>query len=344
MREKDAPLGQKPQINLARSTPGRMWLISACAFLVIIQSSLGDSFSSLGIALVTVLSATLTEALLCYHSRKSIPLKDGSAVASALILAILLPNHIPPLYAAAGAAFAMGIIKFSFGGLGSNWLNPAAGAWLFVRFSWPEAFRMALGNSPLILSPDNPALAFSYSTGTGSSAVDGLVRSILNGSIFSLTRAELPGGYIDLFISSAGGIIADRGLGLLLLGTVIISATQVNRAWAPALYLGVYGALVRIFGALPFGGELGEGDILFGIFSGGTLAAAFLLSGDPATGAKSTTGFLLTIAAAAFTGFIFRYFGAEPYGVILAVLLLNTLVPLIRDIESGFFYEKQRSP
>ncbi|GHU05780.1 hypothetical protein FACS1894147_12290 [Spirochaetia bacterium] len=343
MREKDAALSQKPQLSLSRSTPGRMWLISVCAFLVIIQSSVGDSFSSLGIALVTVLSAALTEAMLYYRSRRPIPLKDGSAVASALILAILLPNHIPPLYAAAGAAFAVGIIKFSFGGLGSNWLNPAAGAWLLIRFSWPETFRTALGNSPLILSPDNPAMAFSYSTDT-ISAVDSMVRSFLNGSIFSLTRAELPGGYIDLLMSPTGGIIADRGVGLLLLGTVIISATQINRVLAPCLYLGVYALLVRLFGALPFGGDLGQGDILFGLFSGGTLAAAFLLTSDPATGAKSTIGFLSATAAAAILGFVFRYFGAEPYGVILGVLLINTLVPLIRDIESGRLYEKQRAP
>ena len=57
---------QKPQVNLARSTAGRMWLVSLCAFMAVIQSSLGDSFSSLIIALAAVASAVLTESLILY--------------------------------------------------------------------------------------------------------------------------------------------------------------------------------------------------------------------------------------------------------------------------------------
>jgi electron transport complex protein RnfD len=350
MREKETILSLKPQVSLSLSTPGRMWLISACAALAVVQSAMTDSCSSLVIALAALSAAVLTEALIFFRTARPVPLGDGSAVASALILTLLLPNRIHPVYAAAGAVFATAVIKHSFGGLGSNWLNPAAGGWLFVRFSWPEVFRRSLEDSPLTFLAENPGLPVSAALdAAGSPAVQPL-RSFLNGSIFSFSGSVLPGGYLDLFFASPPGIIADRGMGGLLLGTVIIIAFRIYRSWVPALYLGIYGILVRTFGALPFGGGWRQGDVLFGLCTGGTLAAAFLLSGDPATGAKSNPGMALVTAVAALLGFLCRYTGGEPYGVFLTVLLLNALVPLVRDLESRRLYkrpenhEQRRSP
>jgi electron transport complex protein RnfD len=143
---------------------------------------------------------------------------------------------------------------------------------------------------------------------------------------------------MGFFFFSGSGVIADRGLLGLLLGTIIIAASQVNRFWIPLSYLTVYTFLVRIFGALPFGGDPGNGDMLFSLFTGGTLAAAFLLAADPATGPKSAPGALLVTVLAAALGFIFRYWGLEQYGAFFAIILLNALVPLIRCLESQRFY------
>jgi electron transport complex protein RnfD len=274
--------------------------------------------------------------------------KDGSAVASALILTLLLPNHIHPVFAAIGSAFAMVVVKHSFGGLGTNWLNPALGGWLFVRIGWPGAFSEALKDSSLsflaesmgkvFLDPQGSPLGILKINGSAPGPLDNLITGFLNKTVFFVTGAELPGGYMDFFFFSGSGIIADRGLLGLLLGTIIIIASQVNRFWIPLSYLAVYTFLVRIFGALPFGGDPGNGDMLFSLFTGGTLAAAFLLASDPATSPKSAPGALLVTALAAVLGFIFRYWGFEQYGAFFAIILLNALVPLIRYFESRRFY------
>jgi electron transport complex protein RnfD len=332
-----------------------MWLVSLCALLVVIQSSLGDSFASLVVALAAVSAAVLTEFLFLFWTGRAGILKDGSAVASALILALLLPNKIHPLYAAAGAVFAIAVVKHSFGGLGSNWLNPAAAGWLFIRFSWPGAFRNALEGSPLSLLAESMGRGVTNPEGSplgilkidaanlfaASSSLDTTIRSFLNNTVFSLTGAELPGGYLDLFVSRFPGIIADRGVLALFAGTVIITASQVNRSWIPLAYLAVFGCLVRLAGALPFGENVGNGDVLFALCSGGTLAAAFFLSADPATGAKSNAGILFAAATAGGIGFFFRYYGGEPYGVIFAAVLINAALPLVRIIESKLFYERR---
>jgi len=309
--------------------------------------------------LAAVAAAVLTEFLILYRDGWAAvlnALRDGSAVASALILTLLLPNRIFPLYAAAGAVFAMAVIKHSFGGLGSNWLNPAAGGWLFIRFSWPVSFRAALDGSPLSLLAESLGRGVTVPQGSplgilkidttfaAASPLDGILRSFFNNNVFSFAGAELPGGYIDLFGSRLPGIIADRGVLALLVGTIIIIASRVNRSWIPAVYLVVFGFLVRLFGSQPYGGEKWNGDIFFALCSGGTLAAAFLLAADPSTGAKSNGGILLAAAAGGAVAFFARYYGAEPYGAIFAVAFINAVLPLIRILESRILYEKRSSP
>ncbi|GHV75613.1 hypothetical protein AGMMS49942_04340 [Spirochaetia bacterium] len=351
-------LFQKPQVNLARSSSIRMWLVSICAGLTILQSALTDSFASLLIAVAAVTGALLTEFIIDDQSVRRIILegdlpkrgrgfasRDGSAIASALVLTLLLPNTIHPLFAFLGAVFAMLVIKHSFGGLGTNWLNPALGAWLFIRIGWPGVFSLALQNSSLSLltaslqigvDPQGSPLELLYTASSGS--LDTFWTSLLNRKIFSLTASELPEGYIDLLAYSSTGIIADRGLLALLFGTIIITAGRISRFWVPLLYLGVYGLLVRLFGRLPFGGSFGAGDMLFGLFSGGTLAAAFILIADPSTGPKSSLGMVIAAVLGGILNFILRYWGLEPYGAFFAVALLNVLSPLFRYGETRFVF------
>jgi len=336
--------GQKPQINIARSTAGRMWLVNLCAFMVVLQSSFTDSYSSLFIAMSTVFASVLTEFLILLKSGRERAIMDGSAVASALILTLLLPNRISAVNAAAGAVFAIAVIKHSFGGLGSNWLNPAAGGWLFIRFSWPVSFTSALEGTPLSVIGE--------SVREGGYGIDAFLsapspfgdalRSLLNRTIFSIPGVELPAGYLDLFTSRFPGIIADRGVFALLLGTIIMTASQVTRSWIPAVYLAVFGILVRFAGALPFGSGYWNGDVIFALCSGGTLVAAFFLAVDPATGAKSNIGIFFATLAAGCVAFVFRWFGNEPYGAISTVVVLNAILPIFRVLESRQLYKMQR--
>jgi electron transport complex protein RnfD len=349
----DLSLFQKPQVNLSRSTPDRMWLVALCALPAVFQSALGDSFHSLLIALAALAGSLLTE-LLFNLKDKRFTLRDGSAAASAMVLTLLLPNQLSPLFAFLGGVFAMAVVKHSFGGLGSNWVNPAAAGWLFIRAAWPGIFNGCLENSHLVRlatalerglrDPQGSPLAMLKINGWAGSPTDGLFSSFLNNTVFSFTGTQLPEGYLSFFAYPGPGIIADRGLLFLVLGSVVLAASQSFRYWVPILFLFIYSLFVRIFGALPFGGTLGNGDILFGLLSGGIFAAAFMLICDPATGPKSSPGQMIYVAFSACAAYLFRFPGHEPYGAIAAVLLGNALTPLIRRAENKFFYEKRRLP
>jgi electron transport complex protein RnfD len=298
-----------------------MWIVSMAAFLTIVQSSLTDSFSSLVIAVVAMGAAFVCEFIIYFRTGKSAMIKDGSSIASALILTLLLPNNISPVYAAIGAVFAMIVVKYSFGGLGANWMNPALGGWLFVRFSWSGIFEKAM--TPTVESNISHIGVF------GDSSLAESVTNFLNNTIFSLTGAELPVGYLDVFGHRSAILIVDRGLLALLLGTIIIAASQTIRVWVPVVYLTVYGAMVKFFGG---------GDVLTAFLSGGTIAVAFLLLPEPVTSPKSNRGMCVCALFAGVFTFILRYQSGELYGAFFAVALANAIVPVIKGLESRLLY------
>ena len=283
------------------------------------------------IALVAFFSALLTEFLLTYRKYRAAKVRDGSAAASAMILVLLLPNQIHPVYVFFGTAFAIAVVKYSFGGLGANWLNPVLGGWLFIRCSWPFAFSQALEGSAASVSE---MIVTSYV-----STLDNSIADFLNGSVFSIFGVHLPSGYVDLLFFSGPGIIADRGLFTLLLGTIIITAFGINRGWIPVAFLAVYGFFIRLAGDL--NGLLWNGDLLYGLFSGGTIAVAFILVTEPASSAKLRGGILFTVFLAALLSWFFRYKCMEYTGCFIALALTNCLTPLVRIVEEKFFLARK---
>jgi electron transport complex protein RnfD len=321
---------QKPQINTSCPTTARMWLVCGCAFLCVLQSSFSDGGRSLAVALTAFFSALLIELLFTWRKHRTAKIKDGSAAAAAMILSLLLPNQIHPVYVFLGAAFAIIVVKYSFGGLGSNWLNPAVGGWLFIRFSWPSAFSKALNES----IPSISEMVFTSNL----SALDNSITEFLNNYVFSVFGVQMPSGYIDLLFINNNNIIADRGLFFLIIGTVIITAIGINRGWVPVVFIAVYGFLIRFAGALP--GIYWSGDMLYGIFSGGTIAAAFILTAEPASGAKLKPGIIFTVVLSAFLSWFFRYRCMEYTGCFIAVALTNCVTPLIKLIEETVFLSR----
>jgi electron transport complex protein RnfD len=298
-----------------------MWLVFCCALLAVVQSAIGDAGASFAVAVTALVSAILAELLMTSTVHGLNKVKDGSAAASAMVLTLLLPNQIHPVYAALGAAFAMVVVKHSFGGLGSNWMNPALGGWLFIRFSWPQAFNRALDG-------------MSVSAPQAGSAGDQIIGNFLNKYIFRFLGAELPPGYIDIFSLQSPGIIADRAVLALVISVAVIAAFEISRSWLSLLYLAVFGFLVRIFG----GDGWWTGDVIFTFFSGGALVTAFILIVDPSSGAKSVPGNIIIVVLAAVLSLVFRVFASVFYGCFFAVALVNALTPFLCKLERRLLF------
>jgi electron transport complex protein RnfD len=78
---------------------------------------------------VSMITAGLTEAVICWIKRRQVTVKDLSAMVTGLLFAFLLPPTTPLWVVAVGAFIAIAVAKELFGGLGKNIFNPA----LFAR-------------------------------------------------------------------------------------------------------------------------------------------------------------------------------------------------------------------
>ncbi|MDR2521771.1 MAG: RnfABCDGE type electron transport complex subunit D [Spirochaetaceae bacterium] len=331
MYEREISLFERPLLSFARATPQRMAIVSFSAALVILQSALADRGASCLLAACAVAGSLCAE-LIVSRVRRQYLLTDLSALCSALVLTLMLPAAINPAFAFLGAFFATGVVKGAFGGLGANWLNPALAGALFVRFSWPGLYTLAL-------TPVDAAVGGAGAENALFSMISA-VFGVLNGTVFRLFAAEIPAETAGLLVNASAGIVADRGgLALMLAGIVICAG--VHRFFLSALYLGLYLALVWAAGGAEnnAAGSAG-GDIFHCLFSGGTLVAAFFLIADPSTGAKSQSGKICAALLAALLSFAFRYLKHETYGAFFAVAAVNVLCPVILGEESRRLYNR----
>ena len=84
---------------------------------------------------VSIAASVLTEYLLGLVS-KEFTLRDYSAVVTGLLIGMNMPPSIPLYIPVIASAFAMAVVKWTFGGLGCNWMNPALAGRVFVFFSF----------------------------------------------------------------------------------------------------------------------------------------------------------------------------------------------------------------
>ncbi len=258
-------------------------------------------------ALVAVLAAVGTEALLLALRRKSLrPAGDGSAVITALLLTLALPQSAPLWLLLTGTAFALIFGKQLYGGLGHNPFNPAMVGYAFCLLSWPAVVGAqpaeALPFMSLFRPPPDMTTAATLLDASRSARIagaplpdhwDGLALAV-NGS----------------YLLSAGWLAAKRFLdGRIVLAFLLgagLAATLFH--WHdPRAYLG---PLL----------QLNAGAIVLG---------ACFIATDPTTAATTGPGrwlFGLLVGALAIA---IRNLGNYPDGVAFAVLLGNALVPLI---------------
>ena len=90
---------------------------------------------ALVVLLVSIASALLAEYLLGLVS-KEFTLRDWSATVTGLLVGMNMPPEVPLYIPVIASVFAIAVVKWTFGGLGCNWMNPALAGRVFVFFSF----------------------------------------------------------------------------------------------------------------------------------------------------------------------------------------------------------------
>jgi electron transport complex protein RnfD len=250
-----------------------------------------------------------TEALFLLVRKKPIQaLWDGSAIITALLLAMTLPPTLPLDSAIIGSVVAIAIGKQVFGGLGHNIFNPALVGRAFLQTAFPVAMTTWL--PPLTLSVDTATFATPLANLKFQDAV-------AQGTLTPLK---------DLFWGNVGGCIGETSAAALLLGAIFLLYKKAIDWRIPA---GIILSLSLFTGFFWWTAPDKFASPAFHLLAGGLLIGAFYMATDMVTSPIVPTGiWIYALGIGLMTGII-RLFGGFPEGVMYSILFMNTFVPLL---------------
>ncbi len=257
---------------------------------------------------VAMTSAILSEYLWNHFMKKPQTIGDMSALVTGLLLALNVSSLVPWWMMIVGSVFAIVIVKMLFGGIGSNFMNPALAARALLMASWPVQMTSYIVKGVDAASSATPLTV--YKQGVAQGVVD---------------AANVLPSQMDMFLNQVGGCLGEASKLAILIGGAYLLYRQVISWHIPLIFTLTAATLSTLFSAEGFM----QGDFLFQVLSGGLLLGAFFMANDYATSPMSIKGEVIYAIGCGFLSFIIRRFGGYPEGVSYAILIMNLVVPLI---------------
>lgn len=262
----------------------------------------------LTVAVVSVASCVLFEALLQLIRRQPVTIFDLSAVVTGLLLTMGFSSAVPIWMPVVGAFISIVVIKGLFGGLGRNLINPALAARV-VLLMWPNALHTFTAPGERL-------------TGIGLPQVESVTTPLdaLHGGLFpSVTLA-------DLILGRTAGCIGEIFPVLLLAGGVYLIVRRVISWRIPVAFIGAAACLTFLFPQIE-GANLNY--MLCQLFSGGLILGAVFMATDPVTSPTTPAGHWIYGIGCGVLTVLFRYFGFFAEGMPFAILVMNLLTVVI---------------
>ncbi|HEY5807313.1 MAG TPA: electron transport complex subunit RsxD [Povalibacter sp.] len=297
------------------------------------------------LALLTALAA---EALALHLRRQPLRkfLTDGSALITAILIAMCLPPLAPWWLVVSGTAFAIVVAKHLYGGLGSNPFNPAMVGYAVLLISFPADLTRWL--APDIGGLQAQALGFADTAFTifSGQLPDRLQwDAITSPTPLNALRTGLSMGQTlqEAVASPAFGTFGGRGWdwinAAVLAGGLWLLALRVIRWHTPVAMLAGLTVPAAILCAIDPGMYPGP---LFHLTAGASMLGAFYIATDPVSSAASNRGKLIYGVGIGAVTYVIRTWGGYPDGVAFAVLLMNLAVPLIDRFTVPRIYGHER--
>jgi len=286
---------------------------------------------------LTILSCLGFEALslrLMGRSGVASVLKDGSALLTGWLLAMTLPPWAPWWVAVVGGFIAIIIGKQVFGGIGQNVFNPAmvARVALLVSFPVPLTQWMLPFPGAEMAAPGFVASLHIFLTGVP------IPDAMASASLLGHTKTEMSRG-IDLLHSLSGehapalswfglraGSMGESASLLILAGGLFLMASGIITWHTP----------VAVLAGLAIPAAIGHGvdpahylSVFSHLLSGAAILGAFFIATDYVTSPNTPSGQLIFGVGVGFLTWVIRTYGGYPEGMAFAVLLMNSLVPVI---------------
>jgi Na+-translocating ferredoxin:NAD+ oxidoreductase subunit D len=285
--------------------------------------------------LLGVLTALAAEALALHWRGKNIKqfLSDGSAILTAVLLALCLPPLAPWWLIVSGTAFAILLAKHAFGGLGMNPFNPAMVGYAVLLVSFPaqllqwlppdvaglQRVQVSFVQALTTILTGHLPQALTWDAITSPTPLDAMRTNLSMGMTMQEAQAN------PIF-----GGLGGRGWEWInlatLAGGIWLLAMRIIRWQIPVAMLATLAVCSSVMYAIDPGAYTGP---IFQLTSGASMLGAFFIATDPVSAATSDRGRLIYAAGIGLLTYVIRTWGGYPDGVAFSVLLMNLAVPLI---------------
>ena len=299
-----------PHLHTKTSTKSLMRDVVIALLPAVVVSVLFYGWSELLVLGVSVASCILLEYLITkYLLKKSCTVCDWSAAVTGVLLALNLPSSTPWWVVFIGAVVAVGVAKMTFGGLGQNLFNPALVGRVFLLISFPTYMTDWAKPDGFIGNFD----AFSGATPLGIAK---------EGGVAAIESMD----YMDMLFCNIGGSAGELSALALLAGFVYLLVRRVIRPYITLSILATVAVFSGIFWAI---NPAEFTDPLFNLLTGGLLLGSIFMATDYVTSPMSNLGGIVFGIGIGVITMLIRYFGAYPEGVSFAILIMNSVVPLL---------------
>lgn len=321
--EKSLYISPSPHIHGGDSISKNMYGVLIALIPAFLVSLYYFGLGALIVTLVSVVSCVLFEYLIQKFIMKKEPIIcDGSAILTGVLLAFNVPSNLPVWIIVLGALFAIGVAKMSYGGLGNNVFNPALAGRAFLLISFPAQ----MTTWPLVDATSAFPLTYTDAE-TGAT-----VLSLLNEGV-----KELP-SYTSLLIGNHGGSLGEVSAIALLLGFAYMLWKKIITWHIPVTII------VTVFaftGIMHWANPEAYASPFIHILSGGLMLGAIFMATDYVTSPMTKKGMVIYAIGIGLLTSIIRLFGSYPEGMSFAILIMNSLTPLINAyVKPKHFGEK----
>ena len=246
----------------------------------------------------SVITCVLSEFIYQKLAKEKTTVGDWSAVVTGLLLAYNLPANAPIWLAVVGGVIAIVLVKQMFGGIGSNFMNPALTARAILFVSW----------SSLMSSYPQTTFAVDATSSATPLALMGAG---------SVTDVNL----WNLMIGNCSGVLGETCKLAIIAGGVYMLIRRIIDWRIPVTFIGT----VFLCYLLKDGAEMA----VYQIFAGGLMLGAFFMATDYATSPVTGIGKLIMGVGCGILLFVIRAYASYPEGCSFAILFMNVVTPLI---------------
>ena len=269
---------------------------------------------------------------------KNASIKDGSAAVTGVILALNFPTflkvdawdlniykpniNLPTtadilfsfdtvIMLIVASAFAIVVVKMLFGGIGKNFVNPAAAGRVFAFMTVSLAAVQTIG---LGLDASTGATWLSGHTGgvSGSVLLNMFIGNTGSAAVGETCAIAIIIGFVYLVVRK----VIDNKLPLIIVGKEFVFALLMS---------GVRGVAL---GEMNSAGEV-LSNALAHVLSGGLLFGSVYMATDYATSPNTPLGRIIFGVGIALITMLIRVFASAPEGMSFAILIMNIVTPLI---------------